>query len=404
MNRYVRLSLVVIFSALALLGLATISERLSNAMTTISLRAVTSNMGDQIAIHNDLRFLQVAQVGLWAIGLGLVFLTWLTLYREQIKSFIAIVLGVLAVTVLAGCNGTSPTVIVTPPDYAIVISSAAPSNQAIGNDFGNGDLVNVTQIPVWVGKCPQIGNAAATWDCPDKLVATVQGSPESRIYTLDPTTGTAGANQALQFEAQGANGSLDFSINAIIKREDAKCYANKMGVKPKVDTKTNTASRYEYRATSLADALDNRVIQIAGAEFAKAVKDISPIDLAEKKFDLFESVKPRIIALVHEQTCVTVNDMAINGGVVWGSKAVQDTIDDAIVTRNRQQLAAMQNELDLTLANGLIARTKAYSEAFGLEAALDLARTAKWDGSALPLFNFGLPTNTQTVSGTVKTR
>jgi hypothetical protein len=146
-------------------------------------------------------------------------------------------------------------------------------------------------------------------------------------------------------------------------------------------------------ATPLSEALDTRVIQIAGAEFARATSEKSPLSLASEKFGIFESMKGTIVAAVYEKTCITLTDLSINGGIVWSSPGLQETIDQSTIVQNKIELELKQNEVAAVQATGMIERTRAYSEAFGLDAAIRLMAIEKWDGSYMPpYYQVPLPT------------
>lgn len=258
------------------------------------------------------------------------------------------------------------------------LSNASDQGQA-PSDFNNGELLQVAQVPVSSKPCAINSNDS----CPDKLVAEVEGSPQSRIYTRATNSGTDKSNQALCFEAQGTNGCLDFSVNAIIQKADAKCYANKMGVTA-VKNPDGSISRFHFMAMPLASALDTRVMQIAGAVFAQRVVATSPLELASKKFDLFNGARADIVKAVHEQTCISLLDIGINGGVTWDSAEVQAVIDQATVTAAQHDLAARQAEVDMIKTQAVISQTKALEAVFGRDAAIRLMEIMKWNGQGSP--------------------
>jgi len=378
MKQTVKLVIAVLITLVLAAVLTTALEYVGHEWTLVSMRQVSNNMGDQIAIRNEMRMWTVAWWTTLVLGIALILLVWTAMYGKSLKGLFAVI---FAAMLLTGCS-TQYAVVITPPNYAIVIDMNAPTNQETGNSFGNGELVNLTQVRITTHRCAVNSND----QCPDKMVAQVQGAPESRIYTIDPNTGTSGAKQALCFEAQGINGCVDFSVSAIIDRQDARCYANKMGVHPVIE-EDGQASRYNFVATPLSEALDTRVIQIAGAEFARATSDRSPLSLATEKFGLFEAMKEEIVAAVHDKTCITLTDLSINGGIEWSSPGVQETIDQATIVQNRLELAKKENEVAAIQAAGMVARTKVYSDAFGLDAAIRMAAIEKWDGSyMLPYF------------------
>lgn len=345
--------------------------------TLVSMQQAVDNMGDQNMIKNMMLMWTLAWWALLLLTILLIGIVWYLFYRRQFRNIFGPAMALMALFLLSACS-SSETVVITPPNYGIVIDMSSPSLQATANDFGSGELMEVTQQRVNMTKC-----ALNSVDyCPDKLIAEVPGAPESRIYTLDPNTGTAGANQALCFEAQGVNGCLDFSVSAIILRENARCYANKMGVKPKEEG--GTTSRFHFEATPLAQALDSRVIQIAGALMTEATSDKSPLTLAYEKFSVFENLQTRLTEEVYERTCITLTDSGINGGVQWSSPEVQATIDQAVTLQNQIELAAKENEIAAVQAKGIIARTQMYSATFGLDAAIRLVQVEKWDGSYMP--------------------
>lgn len=285
----------------------------------------------------------------------------------------------MIISVLLGACATTNTVLIVPPNYGIVVNLSNTASQATANDFSDGELMNVTQQTVTNAKCTA---TSVDW-CPDKIIAEVPGSPVSRIYSKDKESGTSATNQALCFESNGANGCLDFSITAQVTKGNAKCYANKVGVKPVIEA-DNKPSRFHFAALPLSDALDTRVIQIASGKFARQVATTSPLELSLKKFDLFDAIKPAIIAEVLDQTCITIKDISINNGVVWDSVEIQKQIDQATVIVNQLELAAKQNQLLDVQNKAFIARAIEVEKQFGTAAAIEFMRIQKWDGSYLP--------------------
>ncbi|HET7098695.1 MAG TPA: hypothetical protein VFI61_00440 [Patescibacteria group bacterium] len=355
-------------------------QYVNSQWTHASLEQARQNMGDQVALRAAMNMWSIVWWLTLVLGLCLILGLWYALYKGNIKQLFTSMMVLVVAFVLFGCS-SSNFVIITPPNYAIVVNLSNTEDQATGNNFGEGELMNVTQIQINSVKCALNSSDR----CPDKLVAEVQGSPESRIYSMDANSGTSGANQALCFEAIGTNGCVDFSVTAIIEKSDAKCYANKMGVKPVLNGDPQVASRYHFIATPLADALDTRVIQIASSQFAEKVAAISPLSLALQKFALFEEIEPSIIQEVHDQTCITISNMAINNGIAWASPEIQDQINQATILANQLELVAQQNKLLEIQNQAFIARALEIEKEFGLAAAIEFMKIQKWDGTFLPL-------------------
>lgn len=362
-----------------------------SAWTNASMDAVRHNLGDQVAIRANMNLWMLAWWGLLIVGILVIVGIWYLAYKEQFKKIFLLALLIILPGILAACT-TSNFVIVTPPNYAIVVNMSDTTDQATtGNTFDRGDLVNVTQIQVNMTRCAVNSNDS----CPDKLVAEVEGKPETRIYSKDFNSGTSSSNQALCFEANGANGCLDFAVTAIINREDAKCYANKMGVSPVLEGDQKLPSRFHYMATPLADALDLRVVGIASSMFAEKVANISPLDLAIKKFAIFSDLKDAIIKEVYKQTCITIypETMAVNNGIVWASAEIQNQINQSTVLANQLVLVKEQNELLAIQNQAFIDRTRQLEQQFGLPAAVELMKIQKWDGTSYIPFLAPSPAN-----------
>ena len=279
--------------------------------TRVSIDMVKHSMSDQKPYQDQLFSIETQSWTVWVLGLLGIALSWIGAFKLNYNEWMgrASMLMVLAIlsTIITACGTSSNVVIVTPPNYVIVVDLSNASNQGEApSDFNNGQLLQVAQVPVSSHPCAMNSQDS----CPDKLVAEVEGSPQSRIYTRETNSGTDQSNQALCFEAQGTNGCLDFSVNAIIQKDDAKCYANKMGVTA-VKNQDGSVSRFHYVSMPLATALDTRVMQIAGAVFAKRVVETNPLQLASKKFNLFDEARADIVKGVHDQTCITLLDIGM---------------------------------------------------------------------------------------------
>lgn len=366
-----------------LVGVFTLFAYRANRLkwTKESLRTVYDNMGDQVAIKNSLTLINLELLGIIVLAIILVIGAWYLLFKARpnnskkgsmpMSMLFVLLFGSVFLT---GCG--TEYVTVTPPNYAVVISMDAPTNQATGNDFSNANLVNVTQIRVNRPLCAPLSGSSTR--CPDKIIAEVPGAPQSRAYTKDPNTGTSGADEAICFEASGVNGCVDFSVSAVVLREDAACYASKVGVFPVNET------NYHYAALPLSEALDTRMIQIASSNMVLATAEMNPLELATTKFTVFDGVKQTIIDEVHSQTCITINQLDLSGGIQWDSVAVQETIDDAIVLQNEIMLAKKQQELQDQEVLNLKRKFDAYIEAYGEETAKLLITLDYWDGSFMP--------------------
>lgn len=341
--------------------------------TIRSMDMVRNNMSNQIDIQNDLMLIDISWWVALFLGISFTLLVWYLAYGKNLKKYLGF--GSIAVMALFMSGCSQQFVTVTPPNYAITINMNEKTDQAVGNDFGNGELVNVTRITILTPFCARFRSPTR---CPDKLVAEVEGAPVSRQYTRDPNTGTSGADEAICFEASGVNGCVDFSVSAIIKREDAKCYANKVGVRPVEGT------NYYFKAISLAEALDTRLVQIASAMMVAETATSNPLDLAVTKFTTFAKLKDGIIDEVYDQTCITVNRLELSGGIKWDSIEVQATIDDAIVLENMVTLEERRRDLQDRQVANLKARVDAYAHDYGQDAALYLIAVEQWDGSFMP--------------------
>ena len=392
LRQIVKFLLLAALTLVAGFALYTGSQYIEHQATVASLAQASNNMGDQIAIRNSVRLWRILRYITEIFGITLIVGLWAMAYRKQLRSLMNMAMVVVALFAMSGCVRPH-TVIVTPPNYAVVIDMNAPTNQATGNNFAEGKLVEVTQVDITMKAC-----AANSVDrCPNKIVAQIEGAPKSRIYSASTNSGTGSQNQALCFEAKGVNGCVDFSVSAKVMKEDAGCYANLMGVHP--DPAGGDKARFSFFATSLEDALDSRILQIAGAEFNKVTVNAEPISLAYDKFALFETVRENIITEVHKRTCVTVTDMAINNGIVWDSSGIQDVIDRNTINRANLELAVMENRVAAIEATGIISRTQMFADQFGLDAALRLVAIQEWDGSGLPNWTWNSTTTPLPVQG-----
>jgi len=368
------LGLTAVVGLILTTGLGYIQAQWTNA----TMELARHNMGNLVSLRANANMWGLIYWAVATIGVALIIGFWALLYRKQLKSLKTMFLSVLLLFLLAGCIPTDRVVLITPPNYGIVVSLSDTTDQATGNNFDQGQLLNVTEQSITLTRC-----AVNSPDmCPDKIVIEVQGSPESRLYTKSANSGTSVSNQALCFEAKGANGCVDFSLSAIIERNDVKCYANKMGVKP--STIADDA-KFHFFATPLTEVLDTRVIQVASAQFNKSVATVSPLELALKKFDLFDGVKQSIMDEVHNQTCVTLTNLAISNGITWDQPEIQDQINQATILANQLILVDQQNQLLAKQNDAFIARALEMEKQFGLEAAVRFMQVQKWDGSYLPV-------------------
>lgn len=211
---------------------------------------------------------------------------------------ISVVLTAIIVAIVStGCATGVYTVFVTPPNYGIVINLNDPSSQTTSNNFDGGKLMNVTQQQVIMTRCS--GDLNNKSYCPDVMVVEVPGAYVTRIYTAEANSGTSANKQSLCFEATGSNGCVDFTVTAKVLKENAKCYANKVGIAP---AGTGDETRFHFKAISIEDTMDNRVIGVTSGVFSQAVAKKSPLAMAIEKYALFEAVKAQIIKTVFEQT------------------------------------------------------------------------------------------------------
>ncbi len=373
-------------AALVVAVCSTIGTMINSQQAEVAIASARDNMGDQTQYKALSNLLSVAQYVQWLIGIALILGTWYLLFKRELKVLLTTSALAIVASLMLGCAGEEVHVVtITPPNYAITINANVPSSQVTSNNFGDGELVNLTQVQVIMSYC-KLSLGTTSDKCPNIRVAQVPGSPEARIYTASASSGTSSSTQALEFEASGSNGSLDFSVVAIIKKEDAKCYANKMGVRPVMEN--GKPSVYNFAAIPLADALDTRVVQIASAEFAKAVVDTNPVELAKKKFAIFDATKPSINKVIYERTCITIVDEQVNGGVVWSSQKVQDYIDRVIIVNNELDLVPVEVALAQKRQDAFMKRLNQYRDQYGLDAALRMMELEKWDGTGVPLNRF----------------
>ena len=366
--------------------------------TEVSMQSVSAEMGDQTDTQKELDWIDLQQSVIYGVAILLTIAAWslalLTVEGDTAKKgkrFSQIGMLLLMIPLVAACSPRNY-VQVTPPNYAIVISMSNTSGQSIGNDFSNAELVSVNRIVVEQPLCSS--DFGRSERCYDKMVIEVPGAPESRVYTKDPDTGTSGADEAICFEASGVNGCVDFSVVAIVERDNAICYANKVGIRNMGDF------AFHFEALPLAESLDTRVVQIASARMVEETATLNPLDLAASKFAIFDGIRDEIVSAVYEQTCITILSLDLNGGIRWDSEAVQSTIDDAIVLQNQITLAQQQASLDGIEAQNLINRMNAFVELYGVDVAVQLITLQEWDGSFMPSSwtEFVQPTETETVA------
>lgn len=377
MKHTLKFAFAVVVTALYGWILTTLLGYLQEQWTHATMELARHNMGDLVALRANANLWGLAWWGTMIFGVALGIGFWWLLYKRLLKKLASGVGFVLLMLFLVGCIPTDRVVLVTPPNYGLIISLSNTTDQTVSNNLDDATLMNLTQQPVTMTRC-----AVNSPDmCPDKIIVEVQGSPESRLYTKSASSGTSVSNEALCFEAQGANGCVDFSLSAKILRNDAKCYASKMGIKP--STVTDDA-RFHYFATPLTSTLDTRVLQIASSLFNRVVTPISPLQLALKKFELFDGVKEDIISQVHDQTCITITNLAISNGITWDQQEIQDQINQAVVLTNQISLVEQQNNLLAKQNDAFIARALEMEKQFGLEAAIRFMQVQKWDGTYLP--------------------
>ncbi len=256
---------------------------------------------------------------------------------------------------------------------------------------------------------PCVVSMANQSKCPDAMVVEVPGAYVTRIYTADPNSGTSESKQSLCFESSGANGCVDFTVTAQVLRDNARCYANKVGIQPVGE---GDEARFHFRALPLDNetnaqgdlvpgALDNRVIGIASGIFSQAVAEKSPLTMALDKYGLFDGVKETIIDTIFKQTCITIkpDDMYISNGIVWSDQAIQDQINQATVIANQLELLKLKNDLQKQQTEALLDRAKVVEKEYGLEAAIrfleiqtEQMKIDKWTGDSwIPFLNPSTP-------------
>ncbi len=323
------------------------------------------------------------------------------------KRIVFTLLSLVLLASISGCTTDIYTVFITPPNYGIIINLNDPSSQATSNNLENGTLMTVAQQRVNMKPC--VVNMANKSSCPDAMVVEVPGAYVTRIYTTDANSGTSENKQSLCFEANGANGCVDFTITAQVLRDNAKCYANRVGIKP---VGQGDEARFHFRAVPLDNykdengveqpgTLDNRVIGVASGIFSQAVTQKSPLTMALEKYGLFNNVKQQIIDTIFKQTCITIkpDDMYISNGIVWSDQTIQDQINQATILANQLELLKQKNELQKQQSEALLDRAKVYEKECGTACALEFLRIQtdqlfvdKWTGQGwIPFFNQATP-------------
>lgn len=301
----------------------------------------------------------------------------------------------IAITV-SGCATSYNTVFITPPNYGIVINLNDPSSQVTSNGLDGGKLMDVTQQTVTMTKC--VATLQSTDRCPDVMVVEVPGAFVTRIYTAESNSGTSETKQSLCFEAKGANGCVDFTVTGQVLKEAAKCYANRVGIKPVGE---GDEARFHFKAIALEDTMDNRVIGVASGIFSQKVSIISPLTLALDKYTLFDEIKSEIVQTVYDQTCITIDpkNMYISNGIVWSDPIIQDQINQATVIANQLELLKQKNDLLKQQTEALLDRAKVIEAEYGLEAAIrfleiqtEQMKIDKWTGDSwIPFLNQSTP-------------
>lgn len=309
---------------------------------------------------------------------------------------------------LSACGTSYNTVFITPPNYGIVINLNDPSSQVTGNSLDNGTLMTVTQQTITMTKC--VTTFQSTDRCPDKMVVEVPGAFVTRIYTAEANSGTSENKQSLCFEANGANGCVDFTVTGQVLKDAAKCYANKVGIAPVGE---GNEARFHFKAISLEDTMDNRVIGVTSGIFSQAVSQKSPLSMALDKYGLFEEIKLAIVQTVYDQTCITIDpkNMYISNGIVWSDPIIQDQINQATVIANQLELLKQKNDLLKQQTEALLDRAKVIEVEYGLEAAIkfleiqtEQMKIDKWTGDSwIPFLNQSTPDYVPTPESTVPT-
>lgn len=297
---------------------------------------------------------------------------------------------------LSACATSYNTVFITPPNYGIVINLNDPSSQATSNSLNGGKLMDVTQQTVKMTRC--VTTLQSTDRCPDVMVVEIPGAFVTRIYTAESNSGTSETKQSLCFEASGANGCVDFTVTAQVLKDGAKCYANKVGIKPVGE---GDEVRFHFKAISLEDTMDNRVIGVTSGIFSQKVSTKSPLSMALDKYTLFDEIKTEIVQTVYDQTCITIDpaNMYISNGIVWSDPTIQDQINQATILANQLELLKQKNDLLKQQTEALLDRAKVIEAEYGTAYALEFLRVQtdqmfidKWNGQGyLPFMNQSIP-------------
>lgn len=300
-----------------------------------------------------------------------------------------LVFGALVVSAILVVSCAYSSMVTAPPDYYVQVSMSNTGDQVFsGKIFSNGLLLGgVAPLKVEYNDC---GVTGGNKKCPEKVVAKIPGAPVTRLFTNNMNSGTSKLDQSIQFEAQGANGSLNFSVLAVVEGDNAKCYVSKMGGAWVDNPDDKGRIPYLFQARPLVDVLDDFSIRITSDSFNAQVTKISPLKLAYDKFGIFEDIKPKIIKQMFEETCVTILKISVIGGVEWGNQAIQDQINQAVVIQNQLDLVDRQNSL-------LEKQNTAYASRFAdlvtacvkagstspANCALEGMKIGKWDGVSL---------------------
>ena len=120
--------------------------------TRVSIDMVKHSMSDQKPYQDQLFSIETQSWTVWVLGLLGIALSWIGAFKLNYNEWMgrASMLMVLAIlsTIITACGTSSNVVIVTPPNYVIVVDLSNASNQGEApSDFNNGQLLQVAQGP-----------------------------------------------------------------------------------------------------------------------------------------------------------------------------------------------------------------------------------------------------------------
>ena len=223
--------------------------------------------------------------------------------------------------------------------------------------------VSARRIPIeqkWVYKGRKwfLGIAPHTGEyLPMLKVYKVDRTPVTRVWTADPTTGTAKAKQALEAESKDSIGvSSGFTITAWVEEKNAHIFL------------------YKYQGVELSQVIDSQIFNSVQTIYSEVCAKYDLKELRSKKQEITDLIREKVIPFYEGWGITIAEDCGLFGGLQYTEPEIQAAINAVFVAQQQEQknIALNLAQEKENLRNMGIATNKA--TIVGLEAKAEAGR------------------------------